>query len=46
VPDATRTDVLNRVDAYFKTLHDNIKDPVLREAIFGDYFAPKGPGKP
>lgn len=41
VPPEVQAKILAEADAYFKTLHDNITDPVLRESIFGDYFKGK-----
>jgi hypothetical protein len=38
VPDARQKEILEKADAYFKKLHDNIKDPLMRKSIFGDFF--------
>jgi hypothetical protein len=38
VPGVYQQELMEKADAYFKTLHDNIKDPAIRKSIFGDYF--------
>jgi hypothetical protein len=38
VPGVYQDELMGKADAYFKKLHDNVKDTDLRESIFADYF--------
>ena len=37
VPEEVITKIKTQVDDYFRQLRDNIKDEVLRKAIFGEW---------